>query len=411
MVNLISLKQFNNARVLPLDDANIYNFLTQTSGILRGVVPTLTGTNQLNVSGGYGFASGRLFSVEEESIAASLVASGTQKGRLYIHIDLTNQTNPAQLLTVAAATLPALVQDDLSAGGSIFDIPLAEYTVTATAISDFRNVTPVCVVAGSRENLLINSNFLMPVNQRGETAYSTADQYTVDRWRLGASSTANVNSTGLTVTGTIIQPIEQLASMKGQTFTLSGKQAGGQVQAVSGVLGDTAVASAYGYTMSFSVSGEHVLVTLGAGTWEYVKFELGARPSAYAPSGYGDELTKAQRYYVRFGFGNPQVSGNTYLPMFDGSVVGTSAADIYVYFPVAMRALPSIPSHNGFLLQAAKSNTLQDRAISSLELRYMTQSTAVIRVNTTETGLDIAKVARLYSYENECHIDFDAEIY
>ena len=41
----------------------------------------------------------------------------------------------------------------------------------------------------------------------------------------------------------------------------------------------------------------------------------------------------------------------------------------------------------------------------------MTQSTAVIRVNTTETGLDIAKVARLYSYENECHIDFDAEIY
>lgn len=335
---MITLKQFNNTRVLPLDDANIYNFLTQSSGILRGVVPTLTGTNQLNVSGGYGFASGRLFSVEEESITASLVASGTQKGRLYIHIDLTNQTNPAQLLTVAAATLPALVQDDLSAGGSIFDIPLAEYTVTATAVSDFRNVTPICVVAGSRENLLINSNFLAPVNQRGKSAYSTANKYAVDRWRLGASSTANVNSNGLTVTGTITQPIERIASMKGQTFTLSGKQAGGQVQAVSGVLGDTAIASTYGYSMSFSLSGDNVNVTLGTGTWEYVKFELGARPSSYAPRPYADELTMCQRYYESIPETTVGVCGGS-------QSFGTASANasfIMIPFKTTKRTVPTI---------------------------------------------------------------------
>lgn len=293
---MITLKQFDGSRVKSIDDANFYYMLLQSSGILSGLSVSLTGTNQLNISAGYGFASGRMFYSDAESVSAALSSAGTQKGRLYIHIDLANTSAPAQILTVAAETLPELVQEDLTGGGSIFDIALAEYTATEVQVLDMTYVAPSCSLAGGNENILINANFLNPVNQRGKTSYSTANKYGCDRWRLASGATLSIGSAGVSVTGSIVQPIEGLSGMEGRIFVLSAKQHGGGVQSVSGVLSVDAVQNT-GYDMSFVLSGDHVLVTLGGGTWEWAKLEVGEYPSSFSPRPYAEELQACKRYY------------------------------------------------------------------------------------------------------------------
>lgn len=335
---MITLKQYTGSHVKAVDDANLYYMLLQSSGVLSGLSVTLTGTNQLNITAGYGFASGRMFFADADSVNATLAPSGTQKGRLYIHIDLANETAPAQFLTVAASTLPALVQEDLTGSGNVFDIPLAEYTVSAVQVSGFTYVAPWCSLAGGKENLLINANFLHPVNQRGQSSYNTANKYGCDRWRLVSGSTMSIGGAGLVVTGSIVQPIEGLAEEKEQTFVLSAKQAGGGVQSISGVLASTPVQSTNGYSMSFSLSGEHVLVTLGAGTWEWAKLELGEYPSAFSPRSYEEELAHCQRYYESIPETTVGVCGGS------GSfgAAAANASFIMIPFKTTKRTVPTI---------------------------------------------------------------------
>lgn len=102
---MITIKQFNQSTVNPVDDATLYYMLMQSSGVLSGLQVTLSGANQLNITAGYAFACGRMLEVSAETVSASLATSGTQKGRLYIHIDLTNATTPAQLMTIARCSV------------------------------------------------------------------------------------------------------------------------------------------------------------------------------------------------------------------------------------------------------------------------------------------------------------------
>ena len=76
-------------------------------------------------------------------------------------------------------------------------------------------------------NLLINSNFRNPVNQRGETSYTfngAGVAYTIDRWCINYHSTLIVNDGYVTLQGNVdsnnywYQPLEH--AMTG-TFTIS----------------------------------------------------------------------------------------------------------------------------------------------------------------------------------------------
>ncbi len=383
---MITLKQFSGSRVKAIDDANFYYMLLQSSGILSGFAVTLTGTNQLNISAGYGFASGRMFYAEAESVSAALAPSGTQRGRLYIHIDLANTSTPAQFLTVAAATLPELVQEDLTGGGSIFDIPLAEYTVSAVQVSGLSYVAPSCFLAGSNENLLVNTNFLHPVNQRGQSSYSTANKYGCDRWRLTSNSTVSVGDTGLVVTGSIVQPIEGLAGLAGQTFVLSAKQAGSGVQSVSGILSSTPIQSG-GYAMSFVLSGDHVLVTLGVGTWEWVKLELGEYPSSFSPRPYADEMELCRLYYQTF-------DNAIYAP-----VIQYTGGYGYAYFTIdQMRTKPTLSYSSAHAYKSSDNSSMGEASATAY-------SSNTIRASAGGIG-----TGAFITIESE-NLSCDAEIY
>ena len=131
------LKQFDGAAVAPRDDAILYNAIIKKNGVFSGVEITHIGSNQLHITAGHGILKGRVWEQEEETIHCNLASSGTLKGRAYIHMDLTDMDTPIKIMTIAAASLPELIQDEnCNYTNGIYEMELCTYNVTDLAISN-----------------------------------------------------------------------------------------------------------------------------------------------------------------------------------------------------------------------------------------------------------------------------------
>ena len=121
-----------NGLVTPVVDRRLYEFLLlNTVGVADGIAVTNSGTN-LIVSSGWGVIKGCVFGVTAETISATKPASGSANGRLLIELDATNGT--IQFKTQQGSTLPALTQEDINGSGSVYQMELATYTISATEI-------------------------------------------------------------------------------------------------------------------------------------------------------------------------------------------------------------------------------------------------------------------------------------
>jgi len=122
-----------NGLVTPVVDRRLYEFLLlNTVGVADGIAVTNSGTN-LIVSSGWGVIKGCVFGVTAETISATKPASGSANGRLLIELDATNGT--IQFKTQQGSTLPALTQEDINGSGSVYQMELATYTISATEIT------------------------------------------------------------------------------------------------------------------------------------------------------------------------------------------------------------------------------------------------------------------------------------
>lgn len=122
-----------NGLVTPVVDRRLYEFLLlNTVGVADGIAVTNSGTN-LIVSSGWGVIKGCVFGVTAETISATKPASGSASGRLLIELDATNGT--IQFKTQQGSTLPALTQEDINGSGSVYQMELATYTISATDIT------------------------------------------------------------------------------------------------------------------------------------------------------------------------------------------------------------------------------------------------------------------------------------
>lgn len=137
---MITLLQYNASIVTPTDDAYLYNHIINDSGIFTGVEVTTQGGNIINISDGRGIILGRNFVVEAQTINATLPTSGSVPGRLLIQIDMANTEAPIAFVTQAQDPLPALVQEDINASGTVYHLPIATYTAQPTMISDLQYV-------------------------------------------------------------------------------------------------------------------------------------------------------------------------------------------------------------------------------------------------------------------------------
>lgn len=137
----ISLVTFNDKTVTPQDDALVYEVAAGKSGLIYGGVITLSSANVLHITGGHGIIAGRKFTIEAADINVQLTSSGTLKGRLYVHLDLSNQSNPISLLVERAASLTPPVQTpNVNISNGVYEFNIAEFTIGTATISDLKNV-------------------------------------------------------------------------------------------------------------------------------------------------------------------------------------------------------------------------------------------------------------------------------
>lgn len=124
-------------------------------------------------------------------------------------------------------------------------------------------------------NLLDNSDFTNPVNQRNGSGTISASGYFIDRWKL-VSGTVQITANGLVLNGIISQILENAA-------------------------GTDVTASASAGTASYDNSTKTFTLTATGQTITWAKLEKGSVATPYVPKGYGAELAECQRYFKRVG--------------------------------------------------------------------------------------------------------------
>lgn len=165
----------------------------------------------------------------------------------------------------------------------------------------------------SNPNLLINSDFRYPINQRGKTSYVNSLNwqwcYTVDRWAYSGSvnkSTVTVNNSSITITNTATdsshfrQWFERLCDTGYYTITMKVISVSGivKVHVDSGEKSDALVAGENVITLNATPEYFNILMDAGSSIeLEYIKLEQGQAPTPFIPRLYGEELCLCRRYY------------------------------------------------------------------------------------------------------------------
>lgn len=203
-------------------------------------------------------------------------------------------------------------------------------------------------LAGFR-NLIINP--LGRINQRGYvsgTATGSANQYTLDRWRVvtsGQNLTFSATGNGLTMTapaGGVEQVIEG-TNIAGGIYTLS------WLGTATATVNGGAVTN--GGQVSLSAN-TNATVRFTGGTYYQPQLEFGDRQSAFEQRPNSTELAFCQRYYCKTfqqSVAPANNNGNQSGALFVfGAGQGASAAFYGARwtFPVTMRAVPTITTYN-----------------------------------------------------------------
>lgn len=183
---MVTLHTIDGGTVNAINDALLYDFIIGQNGIATGATVTSEGALLLHIDSGWGVIKGRIFSIEAETISATPSTSGIVKGRLILQIDITNTTSPVTFVTQAAATLPALQQEDINGNGTIFQLPIATYDVNEVAVSNLQMAAPVVEAIKDRidsvrsdviEITAKEAEYTLTTNQNGEIYLTSLPQY------------------------------------------------------------------------------------------------------------------------------------------------------------------------------------------------------------------------------------------
>ena len=199
-------------------------------------------------------------------------------------------------------------------------------------------------------NLLDNSDFTNPVNQRGFVSGATvgSGDHFIDRWRAtGGSIIPTLDENGLTfLSNGIFQVFEQPDSFIGKTVTAACKFSDGETLICSGMVVENASGWVYicGQTSGdrkiyFGASGDNswgIQINCGGGTVQWValykgEYTLDTLPE-YQPKGYAAELLECQRYFLKL---------NNYV-RYPSTRLYSGEIDFICPLPIQMRVTPTV---------------------------------------------------------------------
>ena len=207
---------------------------------------------------------------------------------------------------------------------------------------------------GQPHNLLDNSYFCNPVNQRGQTSYTNIG-YTIDRWVKESNAVVTITDNGIHIDNTantaaevFIQKTDEKTAeaLMGKTVTLAIKTAEGIFCGSGIVTPDNWAVTVFGnhwtLVLQFFMSSQsyqlaRLIVNGAAGvTVEWIalyegEYTLDTLPE-YHPKGYGAELAECQRYFLRLGDKN-----NSITALGVGHISTENSVAVYIPFPATMR--------------------------------------------------------------------------
>lgn len=259
----------------------------------------------------------------------------------------------------------------------------------------------------SNPNLLINSDFRNPVNQRGKTSYtgvSSALLYTIDRWGIVNVPTVTVqegcikveNPSSATYTGRFKQVFEN--ALPNDTYTLSVMVKSNTSDVTIGNFGkiNAGFKGLYSHTSATDISFNEVVFYIYSNASieiEWIKLERGNISTPLIPRHYVEELLLCQRHYYEF----------------DGRVIMSeytdSNADGVINFPVPMYSVPAAT----FERYDYYVNSLGTISASAVEVNQNYKSNKYALIKYTKNSKDTFTIGK--SINGILKVKFDAEIY
>lgn len=269
-------------------------------------------------------------------------------------------------------------------------------------------------------NLLDNSDFTNPVNQRGVTSKTDILRYAyfIDRWHNSADITTKygLSNQGVTISGNagIRQEIEGIGS--GTVLTAAIKY-GGKIICVTGTIeyNDTSYKTIAYYgdgtaNVFLITQGGNVGImfsketSVSSITVEWAALYEGSYTAdtlpPYVPKGYPAELTECQRYFYKMKSYWKWVSA--------GICESSTKACIPIVLPREMRITPTVSITNPSLIKVKCGNTgLQ--IPSNINWAYGILDARIMQMEATVTGATDGNVAFLY-FDDGGEITFSADL-
>lgn len=243
-------------------------------------------------------------------------------------------------------------------------------------------------------NLLDNSDFLNPVNQRGQTTMQNAWVYWFDRWVADTAITASqLTSSGVHLPGAakanarILQRIPLARIKKGQSYTIAAYDASGNVLCVSGVFdgelltGDASSGNKYWLSLQkgdnrtywYCIFDAYTDITIKCMALYEGEYTAETLPP-YVPKGYAVEQAECLRYYRKI-----KADAQTFSGYHQSGVA-------YAFIPLqpAMRIIPTVTTSATFYY------TLGDKlglTTATATLHRASADRAIIKCDISVTGI------------------------
>ena len=242
-------------------------------------------------------------------------------------------------------------------------------------------------------NLLDNSDFIHPINQRGETSKQASWVYWIDRWLSDTEKTAaQLTSSGIHLPATneknlrILQRVPLSRIKKGQSYTIAAYDASGNVFCVSGVFdgeqltGDASSDGKYWLSLNkgdnltywYCILDAYADITvkcMALYEGEYTAETL----LPYVPKGYAAELAECLRYYRKIKADNETFAGYA------------ARGVAYAFIPLqTMRIKPSLVPSGKFYYTLGNT---QRTTTATATAHSANVNRAIIKCAITETGI------------------------
>lgn len=200
---------FFSNRPLPAKALGAFARAAVPDGILSGCDLSYTGST-LTVAAGMMIACGRVFSLPE---AKSLSLTGATSGyaRVIVQIDLAGTSSKtefeqASFVTQYATTadgFAALTQDDVNAGGTVYQMELCQAALSASGITSVTGMVRTSLAESGR--MPIGAIFLSVSEESPAAFYGGTWERIKDRFLLAAGDSYTAGATGGAATHTLTE--------------------------------------------------------------------------------------------------------------------------------------------------------------------------------------------------------------